>query len=193
MHVFKNHGMADEFQNSFENLSAKLKKVFVDGTYVEVLDLVQWLLREPGTPISPRHIQHVLESSHAAYRLLPDGKTIVPISDAIEQSTLVGAFSDLAKGEFLGARAHLQKAAELLTAGKPADSIRESGHAVESVARSLTGANSLGDALAELQKKAYVHPALKKGFAAIYGFTSDEKTCSMVFGLLRLAMARAPC
>ena len=174
-HVFRDHRMADEFENSFEELSTELKTTFTDGSYVEVFDLLQWFLRQRPAPIRAEFIRAALESSRAAYRLLDDDQTIVPISDQAERKNLERAFADLAAAEFQGARAHLKKAAEHLTAGEPADSIRESGHAVESVARSLTGANSLGDALAELQKKTYVHPALKKGFAAIYGFTSDEQ------------------
>lgn len=85
------------------------------------------------------------------------------------------AFADVASKEFHGARAHLRAAAEHLTAGHSSDCIRESIHAVESVARSLAGAPSLAAALQHLEASAKVHPALKKGFGALYGFTSDEK------------------
>ena len=174
-HVFRDHRMADKFENLFEDLSRDLRQVFEQGGYVQVFDLLQWLLRQSDSPINPKHVQAALETSRAAYRLLDDYRTIVPIADEAERQTLNCAFADLAASEFHGARAHLQNAAQLLTAGKSADSIRESGHAVEAVARMITGAGSLGDALNELQKNAYIHTALKRGFAALYGFTSDEK------------------
>jgi hypothetical protein len=94
-------------------------------------------LRQEECPIDPSDVQDALETSGAAYRLLDDGATIVPITTEAERQTLNWAFSDLAASEFHGGRAHLRKAAQLLTAGKSADSIRESIHAVESVARRL--------------------------------------------------------
>ena len=33
---------------------------------------------------------------------------------------------------------------------------------------------TLGDALTMLEKNGHLHPALKKGFSAIYGYTNDE-------------------
>jgi hypothetical protein len=59
--------------------------------------------------------------------------------------------------------------------GNFADSVRESVHAVESVSRAIEPTAELSKALAELEKTASIHPALKKGFSAIYGYTSDEK------------------
>jgi hypothetical protein len=41
-------------------------------------------------------------------------------------ATIERAFADVAAAEFHGARAHLRKASEELTAGRYADSIRES-------------------------------------------------------------------
>jgi len=44
------------------------------------------------------------------------------------------------------------------------------------MARELTGnpKATLGDALSMLEKNNHLHPALKKGFSTIYGYTSDE-------------------
>ena len=52
--------------------------------------------------------------------------------------------------------------------------IRESIHAVESIARTMTGADTLAGALQKLEGRVSVHPALKRGFQALYGYTSDE-------------------
>jgi hypothetical protein len=44
------------------------------------------------------------------------------------------------------------------------------------VARALEPeAQKLGPALSKLEKSVRVHPALRKGFGSLYGFTSDEK------------------
>lgn len=174
-HVERDQRLADEFENSFEHLNAYLKQVFECGDYVAVFDLLQWLLRQPDCPIRAQQVQAALVVSGAAYRLLDDDRTIVPIASDAERQTLNRAFADVAASEFLGARTHLQNAAQHLSAGQSAASIRESIHAVESVARALTGADSLSGALKALEGTANLHPALKKGFGALYGFTSDEK------------------
>lgn len=66
-------------------------------------------------------------------------------------------------------------AAELLTAGKWSDSIRESIHAVESVARLLEPSGDFSKAIKKLETSAKIHGAMKKGFKNLYGYTSDEK------------------
>ena len=117
----------------------------------------------------------ILEQCGAAYRLLDDNETIVPISSEEERATLNRAFADLAGTEWSGARAHLRKAAEALTSGKHPDSIRESIHSVESVARKLGGTNSLAGALQRLKSLGTLHSALEQSFKSLYGYTSDEK------------------
>jgi hypothetical protein len=75
---------------------------------------------------------------------------------------------------FHGARAHLRKAAEELTAGRYPDSIRESIHSIESVARTLEPDRKLTNALARLEQSAKIHGAMKAGFLSLYGYSSDE-------------------
>ena len=174
-HVVRDHRMADEFRNNAEERSKALKAIFNDGDYVAVLGLVEWLLCQQERPIRARQVQHTFETCRAAYRLLDDERTIVPITSLEERATLNRAFADLATSEFDGARAHLRAAVQLLTEGSPSDSVRESIHAVESVARTLAGTNSLSGALQKLKSKRIVHPALERAFNSLYGFTSDEK------------------
>lgn len=92
-----------------------------------------------------------------------------------EVAAAVRAFEDTSVDGLKGAQAHLRAAAEALTIGQYTDSIRESIHAVESVARVLAPSGSLGDALAILEKSIAVHGGLRSGFKSIYGYTSDEK------------------
>ena len=54
--------------------------------------------------------------------------------------------------------------------------LRESIHAVESVARKLDpDSTTLGPALNALAKRGTIHPALRDGFSKLYGFTSDQE------------------
>lgn len=174
-HVFRDHRMADEFVNLRKELTEEIKAIFVMGDYIAVFDFLQWLLRLRTGVVDPKVVAAALEGCRAAYRLLDDGETIVPISVPEELGTLNRAFAELAGSEFGGARTHLRRSAEHLISGTPADSIRESMHAVESVARVLGGTDSLRGALQRLKSTHGLHPALERGFGNIYGFTSDEK------------------
>jgi hypothetical protein len=167
--------MIDEFVNDFNKLHEGLKKVFAHGSYHELFDLLQWLLEQPEKVVDAEMVRAALEHSRAAYRLLNDDRTIVPIAFEEEANTINQSFANLANSEFAGAKTHLSAAARHLTEGKPADSIRESIHAVESVARGLGGESSLKGALKELKSRNSVHPALEDGFKKLYGFTCDEK------------------
>ena len=71
----------------------------------------------------------------------------------------------------------MRNAAECINGADWAGSVRESIHAVESVARKLDpkASKDLGPALASLEKRQKLHPALKKAFSSLYGYTSDEE------------------
>ena len=72
---------------------------------------------------------------------------------------------------------HLRNASECIHAGDWAGSVRESIHAVESVARQLDpqASRNLKRALQSLDKRKALHPALKEAFNKLYGYTSDEQ------------------
>jgi hypothetical protein len=142
---------------------------------IQIFGFLQWLLGQPERVLHWRVIEAALIDGRAAYRLLDDHKTIVPITTETDLATINKAYSDLSSTEFGGAKAHLSKAAKSLSEGSSADSIRESIHAVESIARVITGKSSLSDALKTINDSHETHPALSKAFMALYGFTSDEK------------------
>jgi hypothetical protein len=174
MHIRHEHKMVDEFSLSTDFILRKYKALFASGDYIDIFDLLQWIFqREYLTEDFARSIDAVLETSRSAYRVF-DGTTIVPIGSLDEVKVLERAFTDLANSEFHGARAHLLKAGSELTAGRISDSIRESIHAVESVARLLEPTGDFSKALAKLEKSTKIHGAMKAGFSALYGYTSDE-------------------
>jgi hypothetical protein len=65
---------------------------------------------------------------------------------------------------------------EALNSGRFADSVRESVHAVESVARVLSkdASATLAPALQELEKGNSMHPAFKRALSQLYGYSSNE-------------------
>src|SRR5689334_2509688 len=72
---------------------------------------------------------------------------------------------------------HLRTALDLLSDRTKPDyrnSIKESISAVESTCNLITGGkDTLGEALKKVETTVAIHPALKKGFGNIYGYTSD--------------------
>jgi thiaminase len=173
LHVDREHKPADEFENDFEELAEKAKSIITTGDYLAVFGWIQYVLRCGPPGDFAKFIQRALERGHAAYRIV-DNDTIVPFGSVAEQAAIEKAFADLSAIEFHGARKHLRGAAEQLTTGKNADSVRESIHAVESVVRVLEPRADFAKALAKLEAKTKIHGALKAGFNSIYGFTSDE-------------------
>jgi hypothetical protein len=174
-HILREHLMADEFVDMPRLLIEKYKRIFVGGNYVEVFGFLQFVLRHRSRPYKfAEYLDLTLSNARAAYRVL-DGDTIIPVASDAERESLQRAFSDLAASEFRGARTHLHNAGSELTRGSFTSSIRESIHAVESVARTLEPSGKLSEALAKLEKSAAIHGGLKSGFLSIYGYTSDEQ------------------
>jgi hypothetical protein len=173
-HVYRLHQPADEFSDDYKTIVAELKGLFMDGDYVQVLGFCQMVMRHSLCPPGfGEGVETALRFGRAAYRVLD--KTIVPIGSEAELETLKRAFADLDSTQFYGARQHLKNAAQELTAGNCSNSIRESIHAVESVARTLASDGSLSTALAKLGAATKIHPAMNKAFGSLYGYTSDAQ------------------
>jgi hypothetical protein len=172
--VYRYHRL-DPFPNEFKQPVAEVKEIIAKGTWSDVLGWLEFVLKHPVCPRDfAREVDAIMAYCRLAYRVV-DGQVICPIASDADRQTVERAFSDLRSTEFHGARQHLRKAAQELTAGNFAESIRESIHAVESVARTLEPSGELSKALAKLEASANIHPAMKRGFAALYGYTSDAQ------------------
>ena len=116
----------------------------------------------------------LFEKEYVGYRFI-DGKAI-PITDEIEQKAIEQSLDT----QFAGCKSQIQKALGFLSDRDHPDyknSIKESISAVESICQIITNDNhaTLGEALKLLENKGItLHPALKKAFSSIYGYTSDE-------------------
>jgi hypothetical protein len=174
-YVYRRHGMADDFDDDPKKLMSETRLIFEIGDYTHIFGWLEFVLKHPACPPSfARDIDGILRYCQAAYRVV-ERTVICPIASETEHSTIVQAFADLAASQLNGARAHLRNAASNLTAGAYADSVRESIHAVEAVCRTLDPtADVLSKALAKLEQKISIHPAMKKGFTSLYAYTSDE-------------------
>ena len=154
-----------------------LKRLFLDGDYVNIYDLVDFCVQKFSQFHSGLEaaFNKVLEREVSGFRFV--GGLLSPITneyelDAIEEGLAVG-------GRFSGAASHLQTALKLLSDRSAPDypnSVKESISAVESAARVLTNKPkaTLGDLLPVLEQSGHIHPAQKDAFIKLYGYTSDE-------------------
>ena len=178
LHVRVAHLPADQYDANLNENVALLKRVIIKGAYNKVFDSLQFVMRHPLCPRRfAERVNWNLRAGRAAYRVIADGPTIIPTATPEEGAAITEAFRLLAEASFDGARSHLRGAADALNGGDAAGSVRESIHAVESVARRLNAdaSTTLGPALRALEERITLHPALKKGFSNIYGYTNDEE------------------
>ena len=168
---------ADEFTAEYRTWVHEIKSLFMKDDYNRVFDFLQFVLRHRSDPPKFRPaIASVLEKYRCAYTVIDEGPTIVPIALPEQRKSIQEAFRVLRSGPFEGARSHLRKSAEYINNGDLAGSVRESIHAVESVAKRLdaNAGKTLKPALDALSQKVDLHPAFKLGIENLYGYTSDE-------------------
>ncbi|MCK1418908.1 hypothetical protein IVB55_39475 [Bradyrhizobium sp. CW4] len=170
-HVYRQHGMVDDFNSTAKALIPSTRSIFEDGDYLAIFGWLEYVLKHPACP---SEVAGDVDGTLRFCRVV-DREVICPIGSDTEHGTVARAFADLAASQFNGARSHLRSAASHLTSGKYADSVRESIHAVEAVCRTLDpSADVLSKAVAKLEQKIAIHPAMKKGFGSLYAYTSDE-------------------
>lgn len=169
----------DEFPSDLTTIRDIYKHFILDAApYNKLFDLLQHLMRQDDCP--PQFIARIraaFTESRLAYTIDTDGPpTILPTATPEEGEALRSALVQLSEAGFSGAREHLRKAGELINGGDWRGSIRESIHAVESVARRLDprAAKTLGPAIDRLKNEHGIHPALARACKKLYGYTSDE-------------------
>lgn len=167
----------DDFTPSLSDWRTECRSILLDGEYHECLDLLDTLVRHPHCPGSFVGELKDIFRHQLAYRIdTTTVPTIVPAATEQEGDALVGAIQDLESGGLGGAATHLRQAGERIRDRDWPGSVRESIHAVESVAKRIDpgSAGALGKLLAVLEGKGGLHGALKAGFSSLYGYTSDE-------------------
>ncbi|WP_162561276.1 AbiJ-NTD4 domain-containing protein [Methylobacterium terrae] len=173
-YVIRRGGFSHVFDNGTKKTVEKLFPLFESGNYIQIYDFLQFIIRhEKSSYFFSSQIEQILVEEKAAYRLF-ERDTFVPIGSDEEAAAISGALISTGSVDFLGAHAHLKGAMEALSSGRFADSVRESIHSVEAVARTLEPSAELSKALLRLESSTNLHAAMRKGFAALYGYTSDE-------------------
>lgn len=178
-HFVHDHRALDEWNTQFDSIRSELRHGIETLPFNKVFDLIQFVLRHRACP---KEFTATMKLAFTRCRLaytIDEGPppTIVPAVTPEEGSAVVEALRTLRESGMGGAAAHLRNASESINTRDWAGSVRESIHAVESVARQLDPAASttLGPALRTLQKNGSLHPALEHAFNKLYGYTSDEQ------------------
>jgi hypothetical protein len=189
MHFFKRP--LETMSDDVYDICNQLREWFFSWDWDYVYDFIEYVPTIP-TPIDREGFQNacnrIMERELSAYRFV--GQLITPITDEQEVQEIEDAIDNARDNKLVGVKAHLEAALAMLSDRKQPDyrnSIKESISAVESIAQVISSdpKAELGKALKLIEDNIGIHPALKKGFLAIYGYTSDE-------GGIRHAMLDVP-
>ncbi len=161
----------------------ELRDLFFECEWYTVYDFIEFLLQHPKTNdcyINKKALTNncnaVLKEELSAWRIVEN--ELVKITDDVELKSLQAALSSTKGTRFAPVEEHLRTASRLLfdrKAPDPRNSIKESISAIEAIAAIITGKSDaiLGQALKQLEQGHGLHPALKKAFSSLYGYTSD--------------------
>ena len=178
-HVHFDYLPLDEWTNDFDAHCSELKRRIRQDPFNEVFDLIQFMVRHPSCPSEfINGVSWVFRRFQLAYTVDTNPLvTIVPAATAEEGEQLTRNLAELRAAGLDGCTTHLRNALKCINDGDSAGSVRESIHAVESVARQIDpeASKTLGPALASLEKRSALHPTLKVAFNNLYGYTNREQ------------------
>lgn len=168
----------DSLDNYWPETHKEVKKYFFDCEWYEIYDFIEFLANNYDS--KERNLRFMdatntlLQREISGYRFvagkitqLTSNEEIKEIEQALNENTSVRSVY-----------VHLQTALTLLADRKKPDyrnSIKESISAVEALCKVISEGDkaTLGQALKEVEKKCPLHPAFKRAFDNLYGYTSD--------------------
>jgi len=183
IHYFKYK--LDEFPYTISRFKEQIKKYFFSASWNEVFDITEFIItnytEEYKQQKNNRNFKFIelanstLEQNTSAYRIIDF--LVTEITGDEEINSIEKALADT--NSITPVKTHIRRALELMTDRKTPDyrnSIKESISAVEALCIVITGdpQATLGQALTVIEKTNKIHPALKKSFTSLYGYTSDS-------------------
>lgn len=179
MHCFFDHGALDDWSSDWDANRKKLRSCIERDLFNRVFDRLQFIMRLPDCPDGfVSKLKDIFQFCGLPY-VIDKGPplTIFPAATEEEGARLIQSLESLQQAGLKGSASHLRAAAAGIDAGDWAGAIRESIHAVESVARKIDpkASNTLAPALRSLEQQGALHPALKGAFSKLYGYTSNEQ------------------
>lgn len=167
----------DDIPKYFWNFVAIIRSYFFDAAWYEIYDFIEFIALSGPEEIKEKFIKACnkhLEMENSAYRFV--NGYLCEITSEQEMKSIENAVS--VSDPFPGVKEHLNTALDLMSDKTNPDyrnSIKEAISAVESLCKHLVGDENatLGSALKTLEQHKNLHPALKKAFSSLYGYTSD--------------------
>lgn len=162
----------DEIRTNPGDEADYIKREFYAFDWFEVYDFIEYLARFERHGFIAQ-CNRILEEERSAYRFL--GKQITRITDK-EEIKEVEQASSASNPKTI--RVHIEQSIRLYSDRAFPDyrnAIKEAISAVEAAAQFITYDDkaTLGKALSKIEESHEIHPALKKGFSNIYGYTND--------------------
>jgi hypothetical protein len=168
----------DTLPNAANDFRDRFRKHFYNCQWYEVYDLLEYFYKNWEYDYQKESFKAAcncdLEQELSAYRLI--GGKITPITSDDEIAEIEKVLSDTY--ELKPVSIHLKTALEKLSDRKSPDyrnSIKESMSAVEAICQLITKDQkaTLGKCIKLIDNSVNIHPALKKTFETLYGYTSD--------------------
>ncbi len=175
IHYFKKP--VDSIEEYWGDCLRELRNYYFEAEWWQIYDFLEFIADYGNEHVKNNFIEACnihLSMENSAYRFV-NGKLSAITSTEEIQSIETAIISATPYG---GVKKHLTRAVELYSDKSNPDyrnSIKESISAVESLAKQVSGDEkaTLGTILNKLEKERKMHPALKRAFSALYGYTSD--------------------
>ena len=180
LHVHHYVEPLDELTGKFDVWRRRLRKDVEQSIFHRVFDLIVFIMRHSECPGSfVLRMDDVFKVCQLAYTIDPGPPlAIVPATTPEAGNQLTKSLKELRDAGLYAATGHLHAASKCVNDRDWRGSVRESIHAVESVARQVAPNESktLGGALKSLEKQGVLqHRALTGALSKLYGYTSDEQ------------------
>ncbi len=168
----------DTLNDHWPNTYQQIRTIFFNSKWNEVYDFIEFIANNyPEDDKNSKFMSYcnsILERELSAYRFVGGLITQVTSQEEIEE------IEKALEVPLKPINTHLKTALDLLADRKSPNyrnSIKESISAVEAICKLIAGKDkvTLGDALKEIDTKVELHPALKKAFECLYGYTSDAE------------------
>ncbi len=178
-HALYDNRALDDWNERFSAICSNLRNHIENDPFNLVFDRLQFILRVKNCPMQfIRGLKRVFAACGLAYTIDESSPpTIFPVATPEEGMALLESMQILCQAGLAGSSSHLRNAANNINQQDWAGGVRESIHAVESVARKIDpkASRALKPALKSIEIQGALHPALKEAFTSLYGYTSDQQ------------------
>lgn len=178
VHVYHDKLARDDWNPSSDGNRTRMRDRLREDPFNRVFDLILFIMRHADCPPALiTDLSDVFRRFRLAY-VIDSGPppTIFPATTAEEGNELRRSLAELRAAGLDGCEAHLRNASKCINEGDAAGGVRESIHAVESVAKKIVPkANTLSRALPSLKKLGGPHHSqFVTALGNLYSYASGE-------------------